>query len=299
MSCKETKRIEAQIEASKAKWGKQACLEVVFLSTDENDFFEFQAISPSGVILPFYAWIDEGTGADPEQEGTAIQVEVNSGDSPAVRAQKAADAINAVAPVKASQDSNVLTIKNNFIGKVEEADASATFELDLKSEGLLVNLGATSDAIDVSFDLEVLTVNTNQTASLTIDEVVLGVSASLSGSFLEITKDKFDKLVGEVTGQTVTPSGGTAVTGFGEGRLFQSLFELGGQLILHPIRLPEDDYSHDTVFWKSAPKVQGESLSGTDLRNAEIEFVAYVDATKDKGINLFAKGDWTQDGLDA
>ena len=301
MGCKQTKRIEATLEASTVRWGKQGCISVALSETSENDFFEFQGYDPQGEIQRFYVWIDEGTGVDPEETGTAVPVAVLAGDSEAQRAEKIATAINGLTGdfFKAEAEGDSVHIENRFIGKVEEADSSASFTVTIEVEGTLVDLGATSDSIDVSLDVEVFDIQSNQTGGLVLDQIFQGSSASLSASFIEISKEKFDELVGQVTGNTVTPASGTAVTGFGEGRLFQSLLELGGQLILHPIRLPATDYSADTTFWKCAPIVNSENFSGTDARALEIEFNAYLDNSKDKGINLYAKGDWTQVGLDA
>jgi hypothetical protein len=106
-------------------------------------------------------------------------------------------------------------------------------------------------------------------------------------------------LVGSVTGDSVTPVAGTTVTGFGESRLFQSLVALGGVMILHPIRLPNTDRSNDWVFWRSAPKLNGLNFDGTAPQAMDITFEAYLDRGVNKKINLVAKGDWAQEGLDA
>lgn len=301
MSCTQTKTIDATLEASNVRWGKQACQEVTFAATGENDFYEFQGRTASGDLEKFYFWLDEGTGADPDQEGTAIPVVVLAGDTEAQRVAKVVTAINGLSPklFNAYGKDAVLTIEGRFIGKVEEGDSSGTLTGDLKASGVAVELGATEDSIDVSIEVEVFDVQSDQTGGLVLDQFFQGASASLSASFTEINKEKFDILVGEVTGSSVTPSAGTTVTGFGEDRLFQSLLELGGQLILHPIRLPASDYSADTVFWKCAPIVNSENFSGTALRALDIEFKAYLDNSKKKGINLYSKGDWTQEGLDA
>ena len=299
MGCKQTKRIEATLEASTVKWGKQACIKVGLDGVSENDFFNFSGYNPKGELLNYYVWINEGTGSDPEEDGTPIEVTIDGADTDAIIAGKIAAAVDAIEFFKSDSEGASLHIENRFIGKVEKGDASATFDIEVEVEGALVDLGATSDSIDVDLEVEVFDVQSNQTGGLVLDQILQGVGASLSASFIEVTKEKFDELVGQVTGSTVTPVSGTPVTGFGEERLFQSLLELGGQMILHPIRLPEDDHSNDTVFWKCAPIVNSEGFSGTEARALDIEFNAYLDSSKAKGINLYAKGDWTQEGLDA
>lgn len=297
MGCKtETKQIK--LEAASVTWGKQACREITTVS-DSSDSLDGQLItlegfSPAGEKVVYLI----GKGAD-TGEGE-IDVVFDTDASAIEVAEAFATAIDALPEFRAESDGDEIYIFNRFRGKVEnESIGSTGFDYDLKIEGILVDMGATEGAIELSIDTNLFDVTTDQTGELVIDQIYQGASATVTADFIEVTKERFDTLVGEVTGASITPMGGQKVTGFGQSRLFQSMRELGGQMVLHPIRLPQEDRELDVIFWNSAPLIDGLTFSGTAPQALSVEFNAYLDESKDKKINLFAKGDWTQDGLDA
>ena len=51
------------------------------------------------------------------------------------------------------------------------------------------------------------------------------------------------------------------------------------------------------TFFRTAPELQNISFSGVDPSVLEVQFTAYLDATKAKGINLWAYGNSFQDVL--
>jgi hypothetical protein len=264
--------------------------------------------SPNLVETTGYIWFDDGVATDPAPVGLTLiaAVPVTSGDLAPVVATAIETALNAYTvgtykPLKVvSKVGAELKIENKFIGKITaESDADTTgFSLEVLVSGVGLELGATSEGIELALEAQVVDITSNQTGGIIASQVYTGSSASLTMNLLEVSKERFDLLVGQVTGDSVTPVSGTTVTGYGESRLFQSLDDLGGQLILHPIRLPDTDFSSDVIFWKSAPKPQTLNFDGTAPQTLTVEFTAYLDLSKDKKINLFAKGDWTQE-LDA
>jgi hypothetical protein len=307
-----TKRIDAVLEAARVKWGKLHCLSVTTIANTANvlagDYLILTYFSPNLVETRGYLWFDDGVATDPAPAGLTLidAVPVTSGQS----ATDVAGTIKTVLdnflvssykPLKVvSRTGAVLVIENKFIGKPTVAAAAGTsgFALEVLVEGVGLDLGATSEGIELAMEAQTVDITSNQTGGIIASQIYTGSSASLSMSLLEVSKDRFDVLVGQVTGDSVTPVSGTSVVGYGESRLFQSLDSLGGQLILHPIRLPETDYSSDVIFWKSAPKPQTLNFDGTAPQTLAVEFTAYLDMSKNPKINLFAKGDWTQD-LDA
>lgn len=311
-----TQRINATLEAANVKWGKQHCRTITCAANtaDALDglYLPINYLTPNLVEVKGYVWFDgAGAGTDPAPSGLTLigSVSVTGGSETATQVAAALkttlDAAVVSGSIKAFKTTTVAagvaTVENNFIGAVSaETDADSTgFTFATLTTGVGVDLGATSEGIELSMEAQSVDIVSNQTGGLISSQVYTGSSASLSMSLLEVTKARFDLLVGEVTGDSVTPSGGTSVTGFGESRLFQSLDQLGGMLILHPIRLASTDYSSDVVFWKSAPKPQSLNFDGTAPQVMAVEFMAYLDLTKNTAINLFAKGDWTQDGLEA
>lgn len=306
-----TKRVEAVLEAAKVKWGKTHCRLITLVDNTANvlagKYLPINYMKPDLTEVLGYVWFDDGVASDPEPSGKVLigAVSVTSGDTaeeiaPVLKTVLDAELVPTTS-IKAFISSVVtgdkLLVENKFIGKITaETDVNSTgFSFQVLIEGNGLDLGATSEGIELAMETQVVDITSNQTGSIIASQIYVGSSATLTLSLLEVTKERFDLLVGQVTGDSLTPMSGTAVTGYGESRLFKSLDDLGGQLILHPIRLPESDYSSDVVFWKSAPKPQSLNFDGTAPQVMAVEFTAYLDLSKNTKINLFAKGDWTQE----
>jgi uncharacterized protein (DUF697 family) len=307
MSCTTTRRINATLEAAEARWGRGHCRTWTTVANTanalEDTYLDLNVIGYDFAEDLYYVWFDGGTGTDPAISGkTGIEVTVSSGDSAAAVAAAIKTAIDtADVPCFVSVSGDVVTIENQVQGAITaETDSGSTgFSLEVGTVGLSVELGGTSGPLELSMATEVVDIVSNQTGSIIGSQIQTGATAEITMSLIEITKERFDTLVGEVTGDAVTPMGGTKVTGYGESRLFTALDELGGQLILHPIRLPDSDKSADVVFFRSAPKPASLNFDGTAPQEMEVTFTAYLDRGYNTGINLFAKGDWTQKGLRA
>lgn len=308
MTCTTTRRIDAQLEAAEARWGKQHCRTITALADSSgslNDtYLDLNLIGYDFAEVQYYVWFNiNSAGTDPAVSGkTGIEVAAATNATAETIAAAIKSAIDlASAPAIVSVSGAVVTITNQVQGEITvEADSGSTgFTFEVGTVGLSVQLGATSGPIELTLNTETVPITSNQTGSLVGSEIYVGSSAEISLSLIEITKARFDTLVGEVTGDSVTPVSGTKVSGFGESRLFQALDELGGQLILHPIRLADSDKSSDVIFWRSAPKVDTLNFDGSAPQEMAITFTAYLDQTMDTAINLFAKGDWTQSGLTA
>lgn len=299
----QTSSINATIEAASARWGRNHCRSVTTVADVAGSlnatYFDLNYVDYEFNEVQAYVYLN----VDPAIAGkTGISATVMSGDSADAVATAIKAGIDAAdLPFIVSVSGSVLTIENQVIGNITaEADSGSTgFTFSVLQDGLGVDLGATSDAINLTLETSTVVINSNQKGQTPLDELVNGQQASITMSLIEVTKERFDTLVGEVTGGNVTPMSGTKVSGFGEASLHKSLSKLGGTLILHPIRLAESDKSNDLVFFRSAPKVSGLSFDGQNPQALELEFTAYLDSNFNKEINLFIKGDWTQKGLRA
>ena len=297
MGCKvQTKEIK--LEAARVTWGKQACRKITAVADDtdslDGEFITLEGFDSDGVKTSYVI----GKGALGEQIDVSFATDA---DAPTV-SEAFVDAINGItgSPFVAEQDGASFHVLNRFRGKVEDESMGDTgFTYNLEVSGVLVDMGDTEGAIELSIDTTFFDVTTNQNGELVIDQLYQGAASVISADFVEVTKERFDTLVGEVVGDSLTPDGGTKVTGFGQSRLFQSMKALSGKLVLHPIRLPNSDKGSDVVFWKSAPIVDGLNFDGTAPQALSVSFNAYLDDSKNEKINLWARGDWTQEGLDA
>ena len=309
MACTTEKRVDANLEAAKVKWGIKHCriitplADVAFSLNDT--YFDLNGFDPNLNQSLYYVWYNvDSNGTDPAIAGKiAVEIALIENDSALAVATKTKAALDLLSPklFKTEILLGNLHIQNKFIGGVTaELDSGVTgFTFVVGVDGIGLDLGATADAIEISFESNSVDITSNQTGGLIIDQISQGVGATATTNLIEVTKERIEALLGKVTGDTVTPVAGTTVTGGGESKLFKSLSSLGGMLILHPIRLPETDYSADWVFWKSAPNPASINFDGTAIQQLSVEFLAYIDPSKNKNINLYARGDWTQEGLDA
>src|SRR6056297_1571270 len=308
MTCTTTRRIDAQLEAAEARWGKQHCRTITTVADDTGDlndtYFDLNLIGYDFAEDLYYVWLNvNSAGTDPAVSGkTGIEVTAATDAPAATVAAEIKTAIDAAdVPAIVSVSGGVVTVTNQVQGAItDETDSGSTgFTFEVGTVGLSVELGATSGPIEVSYNTETVPIVSNQTASLNAGEILTGSSVEVTMSLIEITKERYDTLVGEVIGDSITPASGTKVSGVGESRLFSSLDLLSGQLILHPIRLADSDKSADVMIWRCAPKVDAQSFDGSAISELSVSFTAYLDRTYNTSINLLARGDWTQKGLTA
>ena len=308
MSCAQVKRITAQLEAARVYWGYGQCREYTFITdvagAQNGATWDLNRINPDGTEDEFYVLLDNGAASDPEPAGkTKISVSFTNGDTAATLATAYVTAVLDVTGggFFASSTAGVATVENWYPGAVtaEVVSGSEGVTASVERAGMGGNLGATSEGIEISKEISTVDITSNQTGGLILDQILQGNSVELSASFLEATSEFWKTVVGQVTGDTVTPGGGTDFVGYGESKLFKSLVDLGGRLILHPIRLADTDRSADVVFWRCAPIPSSINYDGTAAQAMSSSFRPYLDAGKDKKINLYGRGDWTQQGLDA
>jgi hypothetical protein len=303
MACAIKKEQTIKLEAAQVYWGKEQCR--VILVPDDVDSslngqnFKIQSISPSGEITKYYVLLTDGTAVDPEYpDHIKIEVTFVPDSTGVVISPLITNALSVVNDLfTETLDGFFAHIKNKWIGAVEDDfSAAPDFEVTI-SEGIGGFLGRTSEGIEVTIETQSTEITSNQTGEIILDEIGQGQSANCSASFIELSKERLEAMIAGAVGGTHTPSGGTKLIGGGSSKLFQSLKELGGKLILHPQRLPLTDRSEDFVFWKSAPKPESINYSGTDVQALSVTFNAYLDDSKPAEINLFAIGDWSQTSL--
>lgn len=293
---------EFKLEAVSVKWGREHCRSVKTVadvaSSLNNTYFDLNTPTTE-----YYVWFNVGAGGtDPAIAGkTGIEVALTANDAASVVAsaiQVAVDAEADFSSIVSTSDNELVLIENAEIGPVTaETDSGSTgFTLAVLIEGIGGDLGSTAQGgVTISSETQVFDVFSDQTGQTLLDQINLGNTATAELGLIEITPARLATVIGGVVGDTGTPSGGTVVTGIGESKLYQSLANLGGKLILHPIRLPESDKSRDVIFWKSAPKPQSINYSGQDLQTLSVTFDAYRDTSVNSKFNLIMFGDYTQD----
>jgi hypothetical protein len=293
--CSTTNSIK--LEAVKAFWGIKHCRSVTTVAdvADSLDgtYFELNVIEPvSFAEVKGYVYF----GTDPVLAGKTAY---NAGTVTNFTANQVASAIEsalASVDVKVEVVGNKVEIQNKYLGQITaEVDGGSGFTFAIEKAGIGGELGKTSGGSTLSMEAQGVEYKSDQTGEIVLGESYIGSSATIEMALIEVDKEKLELIVGQVTGDVHTPIGGTSLVGYGESKLYQLMSELGGTLILHPIRLLDSDKSGDYIFHKCAPMPQDINFSGTEVQTLNVTFKAYLDSGVNKKINLFAIGDWTQD----
>lgn len=305
MSSSPTEKLDLGYEAASVAWGRENCQSIGFVDdvagSLAGEYWDANVIgSDYSTVSGYRFWLSDGVASAPADGGnTLVAVSYSQGDDAATIAAAASAAMDGVTNLSASSSGAVATFENDFIGKVEADDGSNAPSLTFSQlqDSIGGDLGVTSEGIELGLETQVGQLTSNQTASYVLGEIVQGANVTMTMSLAEVTKERVETVIGGVVGDTFIPSApnSTSLSGMGEAKLFSNLFDLGGKLILHPLSNEESDRSRDVIFWRSAPKPESLNYDGTTQQALSITFVAYLDRSKPKKINLWAEGDWTQD----
>lgn len=284
------------LEGCQVYFGKKnkTCVTPVF-PVVESSAFKF-----STGEVKYYAWLNDGAGVDPALAGyTGVEVDTSAATNEAEVATALKTAIEAALTdvrVTISTDTLSASIENVKIGVVLEAsvDVDTTFDIHTDLAGIGGDLGKT-EALDMSMEVEAFDVTANQSGTVVLDKFVTGMSAEISTTLLQMTKENWSLLIGEGIGGNYTPSSGTEITGYGTDSINKSFFDIAGELVLHPLRLAEDDYSRDITLHQCVVQPASINFDSTEKQGMEVTFTALLDESKNGAVNLFAFGNSKQD----
>ena len=295
------------LSAADVSWGRRECYTVLVndAAADlDGEHFLIDALSANfGSNVEYYAWFDDGVAADPAPAGkTAIAIDISGDTTAADVAATMVTTFEAEANFRAKLDpadtsNTTVIIEGEFKGAITNvaSDVDSGVTITQQREGAGGDLGKTSGGVEVTMETTSQTITSDQTGALVLDEFLTGQTVEASMSFLEMTAERWTTIVGTVAGDEYTPSGGTKLTGFGESRLYASLFDLGGELVLHPTRFAASDKSRDITLFKSAPKPASINFSGEEAQAMDVTFTALLDKDVQEAIRLMAFGDSSQD----
>lgn len=283
-------------------WGKREVSSITTVADSSgslNDtYFEFSAPGADEVVVDYYAWFNiNSAGTDPAISGkTGIEVAAATDATASAIATALQAALDADALLSASVSSNVVTLTNEYFGAVTEiADgASATgFTLASSVTGFGGSLGATTGGVELTAEPQVVDVIADQFGTTRLDQVITGTDSSVAMTLLEVSLAKQKLIIGQATGDSYTPVGGTELVGFGESKRFQNLGQYTGELILKPSGA--SDNLENYHFWKAYPLPESISFTGDALNEFPVTFNVFRDSSKPSEVSLFAFGDGTQD----
>lgn len=292
-----------RLEAVNAYFGKKHCRTVQAVAdvagSLEDTYFDLNYIDANFEEVEGYVYFD----TDPVIAGKTGfgPVARTDGDSASVIAaaiKTALDASNAL--VASSVSGDTVTIENRApFAITAETDSGATgFTFVVARAGTGAKIGRTNPGgTSVTLEAQTYEIKSDQTAENLLDDIGIGTTSSVEMGIIELSKEQFELMIGSASGDIVAGASSNIV-GYGESRLYKSMKQLGGMLVLRPIRLEgENDYTSDAVFFSCAPLPSDLNYSGTEQQVLNVTFKPYLDAGIKKEVNLIAFGDWTQDEI--
>ena len=248
---------------------------------DSLDGTYFTLASAGNASNTHYIWLNTaGAAVDPAPAGlTGIEVSITTGDSASVVAAAIVTALASDANFNAVSSGAVVTIENADIGTaLAVADVDTGFTIAQAVVGAKTDLGGTREGAEISFESEEVDVLADQLGGTILDRIQRSVNASLTLSLLEMTATKWDLIVGGMTGKSVTPSGGTLVTGLGEDRRFVNMSSVSYELQLQPVGAA--DRSRDITLWKTFAKPTSVNYNSSDLQGMAVSYTHLTLPTK-------------------
>lgn len=300
------------LSAADVSWGRRECNTVLFNDAAAAMDGEYWTMDvPDGANFGdnkrYYIWYDLDAGStDPNPggdfTGNGIEIDVTTGQTAADVAAATLAVLEAHADFRSKLDpadslSTTIIVESEWKGSVTNvaADVDSGVTITQQRSGLGGDLGKTSGGVEITMETQSVTITSDQTGQLVLDEVYTGQTVEATMSFIEMTAARWETIVGSVVGDVFTPSGGTQLVGFGESRLYSSFFDLGGELVLHPTRKSASDKSFDITFFKSVPKPGSLNFSGEEVQAMEVTFTALADSDVQEAIRTMAFGDSSQD----
>lgn len=295
-----TNTSEIKLEAVRAFWGTKHCRQINLVDdVDQSAFgtaFELNYINDELQEVRSYVCFN----TDPALSGydaTHIVTILEDDTAEQIAAKIKTYFDSTTTPINIEVIAGgIIEVQNKYIGATSEEvdiDAGVSYSIDLQGVG--GELGRTAQGgSTVSLETQTVEIKADQTGEIILDDIAVGNSVSVEMGLIEVTKERLNTIIGGVAGDKFSPEVGVELVGFGQSKLYQSLANLGGSLILHPIRLPMSDKSFDVVIHKCAPLPNDINYSGSDQQVLNVTFKAYLDSSVDQKVNLIAWGDWSK-----
>lgn len=294
---------EIKLEAVRAYWGTKYCREITFVDDVAGSLQAKYIIlkTVNSNLEPVSVFIVSTGGPNFSGQIQETLTFANGDDAYTI-----ADAFKLLIETELSDyfevemnaEGDGVNLKNRFIGAASGDQGTLVTAGVVVTEhiiGIGGELGRTAQGgSTVSLESQTVEIKSDQTGELVLDDIAVGNSVSVEMGLIEVSKERLETIIGGVAGDKFSPEVGTELVGFGQSRLYQSFANLGGSLILHPIRLPMSDKSYDVVIHKCAPLPNDINYSGSDQQVLNVSFKAYLDPSVDESINLIAWGDWSK-----
>jgi len=287
-----------RIEPVELNWGNPETTSVI-VTVAVGDGTSFHIDATDGT--QFYVWGDSGASADPAPAGRTGITFDTSGLTTASNAATMVTAIAAVANFNCKIDpdnASKVIIQNVGIGAaIASVDVDSTYTIAQVRLGSDFDLGFLDGDIDFSPTEDLFDVTAHQTGTQIVDKIRTGNNVeNIAVAMKESVAAKL-KVILEAGGASVTPGGGTEVTGWGESKRFLNISNDTRQLIFHPVRNAAANLADDLAVWRAYPNLTGLNFSGESDRLINVEFQVIPDPLILAAQNMFIFGDHEQNLL--
>jgi hypothetical protein len=154
-----------------------------------------------------------------------------------------------------------------------------------------VDVGFTEGDVSVKSDEAVVEIKAHQYSAQMLDEIRIGKSCEISMNLQEISTSQLTTLL-NFAGQAYTPSGGTAVSGYGTDDLRTSRAADGIEIVLKPVGAANN--LRNLTFFLAYPVVGEIKYSGEKPVSVPVTAKCYPKLTNNGKVQLWAFGDGTQ-----
>jgi len=296
--CTRAPATEQKLEPMRMYFGNRHCRSITFVDDTagslSGEYFDLNVITEEYEEKKYLVYLDNGsaTPPTPASDQTLLQVSYTDNDTAATIAAAFVSAMTtATLPVLTETTTGTVDVLNSFLGlitvEVNTNAPSLTFAVDfLGSGGYLGQIGEAS----LSPEVGLIDVLDDAQGTIVQAQILTGTTAEISFDIREMTRERWQSLIGDVAGGSVEIDGKTQI-GFGTSKLFQNLLDYAGRLVGHPVRLPFSNRDEDICMKRTAPNMSEINFSGSNLQAAPFTFTGYRDTLSATETNIVSYGD--------
>ena len=206
--CSNQSSTSQRLEAVKLYFGKRQCRTITFAADSAGENFELNVIDSDYAEKKYLVFLDDGVAAAPTPSTgvTLITVDVSAavdGEdiSTAVAAQFIADSVE----VRTEQSTADLEVQNHFVGAIttEVTSNAPNTTFVIGAIGFGGYLGQNGEA-ELTTTVDTVQLVDDAQGTVVQDEIITGYQIELSVPLREMTTQRWEDLIGAVTGNTVT-----------------------------------------------------------------------------------------------
>lgn len=292
--CTSANSTDQVLEAMKWYFGARHCRTITFDATSAGENFELNVIDSDYNEKKYLIFLDDSVAVAPTPGAnvTLITVDVSAAvDGEDIATAVAAQFVTDSVEVRTEQSVANLEVQNHFVGAIttEVTSNAPNTTFAIGKIGFGGYIGQTGES-ELTTTIETVQLVDDAQGTVVQDEIITGYQAEITIPLREMTTQRWEDLIGAVTGSTVTVDA-KDITGWGTAKLYDSMFTYSGRLVGHPVRNLNSNIDEDIVMLNTAPKMNSINFSGGSIQEAEFLFTAYKDANANTGINLLARGD--------